>query len=459
MERTALITIILLGLLMAAAMSVINDTWRNTHFSDYHDDAEIYNRTALLILEKHSFGEEGRGFVGAFRRAPGYPIFLAGSYALLGKTPAAAFATQTILWILSLVLLWSLAKIYFPYPYRLLPSLFLALSWFIALQTTIILPELFTLFLLLLFLWTLERFFITKKSTHLLVAGAALAWFILIRPVALYGLPFMLFFLWLRERNCVPAKALMRACGIFLLIPFLAVGAWMARSIILLDTWQIQSGSYVVGWKSLEASAPWERVTATLIAATTGDIIADRFSPGYSASPDHYPFMKTIFNRMRVLDAQKIPEAEKERILYQETWERIYANPVRFALAGILGLVRQNVPLNHRAQPITHLFAGGTYPFLSFWQKVGILIPLRLFGYAVLALIIYGIFLHYRKWRIWGMVLFWILFYNLFYAFFTHNEVRYMLPLWPLYLLYATAGLMAIRQRYAARLRTSLSSI
>lgn len=460
MERTFLIIIVFIGIGMAFLMSAINGTWRATNFVDYHDDAEIYNRTALSILERHSFSDNESGYVGAFRRSPGYPVFLALSFALFGKSPIAVFAAQTILWTFSLLLLWSLAGIFFSYPHRLLPPLFLALSWFIALQATIILPELFTLFLLLLFLWALERFFTAKKSMYLLVAGGALAWFILIRPVALYSVPFIFLFLWLRERNRLPAKTFLCAFGLFLLIPFFAIGAWMARSIALLDTWQIQSGSYVIGWKSLEASAPWERVIATFIAAATGDIVADMFSPGYAEKPDHYPFMKIIFNQMRALDARGVPEAEKERILYREAMERVRNNPWKFLMSGITGVIRQNVPLNHRAQPITHLFAGKNFSSLSLAQKIGILAIIRLIGYGFLALALYGAFLNRRDWRRWGMVFFWMAFYNLFYAFLTHNEVRYMLPLWPLYLLCATAGFVAIKERYyAARLRTPLSYV
>lgn len=452
MERTFLLTIIFIGLGMAIFMSVLNGTWQATNFADYHDDAEIYNITALSILERHSFSEnDTRGFVGTFRRSPGYPLFLAGSYALLGKTPIAAFITQTAIFILSLILFWSLASFYFPYPYRLIPSLFLSFSWFIALQVTSIVPELLTLFLLLLFLWAFERFFITHRSSSIFLAGGALAWLILIRPVALYGLPVILMLLLLRCFPDLSWKQSLRVLSAFLIVPFLAVGAWTMRSVVLLDTWQIQSGSYVIAWKSMEATAAWERIAATFLATLTGDIVADRFFPGYAKEPDHYMFARIVTARMRALDAEGIPEAQKELMLYREARERVTAHPLKFSVSGLMGLFRQNVPLNHRAQPITHLFAGGNYPLLSFWQKVGILVFLRIIGYAFLALVIYGIFLHYKEWRVWGMITFWILFYNLFYAFFTHNEPRYMLPLWPLYLLFTTAALHMLINRYAHR--------
>ena len=446
MERTFLIIIVFIGIGMAVLMSAINGTWRATSFSDYHDDAEIYNTTALLILEKHSFGEEGRGFVGAFRRSPGYPIFLAFSYALLGKTPFAAFFMQALILILSLFLLWSLAGIYFPYPYRLLPPLFLALSWFITLQVTIILPELFTLFLLLFFLWSLFQFFDSRRRGYLGGAGGALAWFILIKPVALYILPFILAIVIAREYARASFLQLGFTLGLLLVIPFMSIGAWTIRSVSLFHTWQIQSGSYVIAWKSLEAAASWRRVAASFVGGLVGDFTADRILPGYADNPDPHLYVKATFDHMRALGAQGLSEAKREAILYQEARERIIANPVKFLVAGITGLLRQNTPMNHRGEAITHAR-----------QNLAVLLVIRLIGYALLALILYGAFLHWRDWHTWGFVLIWFICYNLLYGFFTHNEARYMIPLWPLYFLLLTAALARIFSLYGKRLRTPLS--
>jgi hypothetical protein len=451
MERTFLVIIILIGVGMAVLMSAVNGTWRLTHFSDYHDDAEVYNITALSILEHHSFAEnDARGFVGIFRRSPGYPLFLALSYALLGKMPPAAFITQAIIFTLSLILLWALARFFIPSPYYVLPSLFLALSWFIALQVTSIVPELFTLFLLLLFLWAYEKFFTTDRYAFLFLSGGALAWFILTRAVALYGMPVIIALLLFRSYSYYGSwKKSLRILGAFLIIPIFAVGAWMIRSVVVLDTWQIQSGSYVLAWKSMEATASWQRIAATFTATLTGDVVAEKFFPGYVKEPDHYRYTKIVTAQMLALDAEGIPESEKEQTLYREARERIKDQPLKFFVSGVMGFFRQNVPLNHRAQPITHLFNNGQFASLPTTQKIGILLVLRVIGYFFLALITYGAITKRSQWRLWGMVFFWVAFYNLFYAFFTHNEPRYMLPLWPLYLLFAATAVTSLLNRHA----------
>lgn len=458
MERTLFLIIILIGIGMAALMSVVNGTWQATNFADYHDDAEIYNRTALAILERGSFHEEGDLTVGAFRRAPGYPLFLAFSYAIFGKTPVSILIMQGIIFVASLILLWSIASAHFPYPWRLLPSFLFSLLWFLPLQVTIIIPELFSLFLLLVMIWSFERFFTSHRVAWIALAGAALAWFILIKPIALYILPFVILVWIFRDYAAISPARLTRVIALFLSVPLLAVGAWTARSIHLFHTWQIQSGSYVVGWKSLEATQPWQRVGASFIGGLVGDLIADRIIlPGYAANPEPYQHVKTIFTQMRTLEAQGFSETEKEKILYREARGRIASNPLKFFIAGITGLLRQNTPMNHRGEAITHLFASGGYEFFSSSQKALILVILRLVWYFLLFLIAWGIALHYKQWRAWGMVIVWIVLYNLFYGFFTHNEARYLIPIWPLYLLFLTAALMHIFNRYGKKLRTALS--
>lgn len=457
MERAFLLIIIVIGIGMAFLMSAINGTWQATNFSDYHDDAEIYNRTALSLLERHSFSDDESGFVGAFRRAPGYSLFLAFSYGFLGKTPISAFVTQGALFIASILLLWSLATRLFLYPARLLPPLLLSLSWFISLHVTKLIPELLSLFLLLCSLWSLFQFMDRRRRGYLVGTGAALAWFILIKPVALYILPFLLAVVIVHEYKRIPLRQLGLNLGLLLLVPLIALSAWTIRSIALFNTWQIQSGSYVVAWKSLEAAAPWRRVAASFAGGLAGDIVADKIMPGYADNPDPYLYVDAVFDHMRALRAQGVSERERETILYKEARERISANPLKFFVAGITGLLRQNTPMNHRGEAITHLFAGGGYHTLSSSQKITIVVILRLVWYFLLFLVAWGTALHYKQWRAWGMVIAWILFYNLFYGFFTHNEARYMIPLWPLYLLLLTSAITIIYDHYAKRLRTPLS--
>ncbi len=433
--------IVLLGLVLAALMSAINGTWRNTSFRDYSDDSDTYNRTAVLLLDRWSFHDEQSLYVGMQRRSPGYPVFLALIYGAFGRAPVAVFAMQALLFAGSIVLLWLLARMYFSPPYSFLPPLFLALSWPMALFVTKLETELLSLFLLLVFVYFLQRFFISQKYALILVAGAAISWFLLIKPAALYLLPFIAAHVALRARG-EAAKTL----ALLMIVPALLVGAWMVRSIVLFDTWQVQSGSFVLGYRGLEVTNSWERVKGAFMGALLGDIVADKFSPGYAQNPEPYPSINATTERFVALGKEGLTEKEREDIVYNEAWSRIAQNPIKFLVFGVIGLLRQNTPLNHKGYAITHTFAEGGYEYILEGQKIALLIGIRILWYAFLAAVLYGAAITARDWRRWGIIFIWIFGYNILYAFFTHNEARYMVPLFPFYFMFFTAALFAMRR-------------
>lgn len=431
------------ALILSAILAFVNGSYHETQFSDYHDDAEIYNRTALYILDRGSFHGEDSLFVGAFRRAPGYPFFLAFVYGSFGRSPIAAWGAQAALYIASIILLYRISQYLIPNTYVLLPPILLSCSWFVAAQVTHLIPELFVLFLFLLFFWSLEVFYHSKKYWSVLVAGGALAWIILTKPMVLYMLPFIVMAILLSlTRRQFSLKISARA--VFLLILPLCIfgGLWTIRSIRLFHTWQVQSGSYVIAWKSLEATEPWRRVIASFIAGASGDIIADVYLPEYSKNPEPYQHVEVVFEYMRELDRKNVPEVEKERILYAEAKERILANPVKFFVAGITGLLRQNTPMNHKGQAITHFLAErDTMPY---WQRVILLCVIRLIWYILLSLALLGVWVKRVEWNIWGLAIVWLVLYNGLYAFFTHNEARYLIPAWPILILFFTMGISSL---------------
>src|SRR3989344_2852731 len=157
--------VILLGTLSVIFMGIVDGTWRKTQFTDFQDDQETYNMLAL---------------------------HLAILYRFITPSPLIVYAAQGALFMLSIILLWSLVSYLFPYPYRLVPPLLLALSWFAALSVTKVIPEILSLFLLLLALWCFERCLSSRRISFTIGTGGALSWFLLIKPVALAFMPFII---------------------------------------------------------------------------------------------------------------------------------------------------------------------------------------------------------------------------------------------------------------------------
>ncbi|HEY4477088.1 MAG TPA: glycosyltransferase family 39 protein [Candidatus Paceibacterota bacterium] len=456
-EYLLIASIILLGLGMALMMSATNGTWRNTSFADYSDDSDTYNRTAMLLVERFSFHDESSLYVGMQRRSPGYPVFLAFLYFFFGKAPAAVFAAQGLLYAASIFLLWKLARLYLTRPYSFLPPFLLAAAWPVALFVTKLETELLSLFLLLAYIFLTETFFLgqKRKFLRLVGAGAALASFILIKPATLYLVPPIVIFLALRARP--PHLSVQKTLAAFLAFPVILIGGWTVRSIIVFDTWQIQSGSFVVGYRGLEVTGSWDRATAAFLGGLLGDIVAGKFFPGYARDPEPYPSIDAITTQFVILGKEGLREAEREKIIYREAYDRILQNPLKFALYGITGLLRQNTPMNLEGHAMTHTFAGGEYDYLSEIEKIAILLAIRLTWYFFLAMVLYGAWKHMRHWESWGIIFIFVFGYNLLYAFFTHNEARYMVPLFPSYFLLFTAALFFLQSGRQSSLRESAS--
>lgn len=438
---------VIVGLLTAWFIGSLNNNWEKQKFTDYSDDADIYLRTATEIVDNKRFHEEDSLTVGAFRRAPGYPIFLAIVFSIFGKSILALFVVQAFLYAISIILLWRISGFFLQQYWRVIPSLLLACSWFVALHVTTIIPELYSLFLLLVLILTILEAQIYQKYQFLLIGGFSVSLFLLTKPMALYIVPILVFLMALTLKG-----GTLKNISLFLLIPLVFVGAWTIRSYKLFDTWQIQSGSYVVGWKSLEATKPWDRIFASFLGGLFGDVVAERYLPGYADNPEPYENVNIIFDQMIFLANEGKSEKEIEKILYTEAYNRIRAHPLQFSVAGITGLLRQNTPMNFQGQAITHAFAlKKTTP----WH-MSLIIFIRAVWYIFLAVVVYGLILKVYEWKTSGFVITWILLYNFFYAFFTHNEARYLIPIWPFYLLFFVIGLQAIMKKYATRLRITL---
>ena len=440
--------VILLGTLSVIFMGIVDGTWRKTQFTDFQDDQETYNMLALQLAKDGTYREE----ISSFRRAPGYPAFLAILYRFITPSPLIVYAAQSALFMLSIILLWSLVSYLFPYPYRLVPPLLLALSWFAALSVTKVIPEILSLFLLLLALWCFERCLSSRRISFTIGTGGALSWFLLIKPVALAFMPFIILLFAVRAYFIFPrARGAALATVFLVLIPAVIVGGWIARGAKKFNSYQIQSGAMILEFKSREATAPWKRIFASFTAGLAGDIVADSIIPGYSDNPDPYYYIDPVARENFALDAKGYTEAEKELLFTARAKERILKNPAKFIVAGITGILRQNAPMNHKGNAIIHMFSRKSHPDIPYALKITTLVALRVLWYGFLAFVLTGILKERKNWQTYGMFALWIILYNGMNGFFSHNEARYIIPVWPLYLIFATTTLMYLKQQRSAR--------
>ncbi len=161
-------------------------------------------------------------------RVPGYPLLLAGTYALFGDSKAPIRILQAMSDVVSCLLLFAIGKKLFSEKVGLLAAATLALFPIQILYVSHLMTEtLFTtLFLLIIFLAIKEK----NEANWLrdnLILGALIGVSALIRPTILL-FP-ILIFLW-RWRDGVPFRINSRALVAVVLVAFLALSPWLVRN-------------------------------------------------------------------------------------------------------------------------------------------------------------------------------------------------------------------------------------
>jgi len=160
LEHKLLLTAITIGVTLVIFLGFVNGNFEKTSFGDFRKDAEIYNQTAFFLLDSKSFHGPDSLIVGGFRRAPGYPIFLAGVYSIFGRYPASVWFFQTVLFVISIILMWQIGRRFLPDKFASIPALLFSLSWFIAYSVTAIKTEILSVILFCsfsIFCWFILR--------------------------------------------------------------------------------------------------------------------------------------------------------------------------------------------------------------------------------------------------------------------------------------------------------------
>lgn len=155
----------------------------------YNVDARGYERLALNVLHGNGFtASEVRPFIPEVLRTPGYPLFVAGVYSLVGVQPVAVALIQIVLDLGSVILLYSIGSTIGSKRIALLASAVRAFDPAAVALSNSLMSETVFVFLVLLSLFFSHRLLV-GKSLSLASAfwlGAAVAGCALVRPVGVY---------------------------------------------------------------------------------------------------------------------------------------------------------------------------------------------------------------------------------------------------------------------------------
>lgn len=437
--RVLFLGILLIGVMVSIAISIVNGNISRTRLTQWGDDAGQYNATALSLLHNGSFHDSHSLFFGRWQKGPGYPVFLAFTYAFLGERPASVWIVHMVVWLASLVLTWRISRRFLEGEYALIPVLMLALYWGVAVSVISINSDLIALFLVLLYVWAFSRYRETPSVWFAVLQGFTIGYIVLTKPIVLYAVPVLfLLFLFL----AFPQKVSSVVHGVLsFVIAILMISAWSLYNYNLLGTYQLGSGALTLMHRADDVNLSGRRISAFLTASAFGDYIADKLYPGYAVGAE--PFTAEADEREKKYWALQLPDKTNEYELQQEQYRIAYSligqHPIKFFLTSFIYVLRLNSPVNHRGVEMVHTFVG-TKDHIPDSLKVTALVSIRFLWYVFLGAVFYAFWKVKKDWSSWGLILFLVVYFNGMYALASHAEARYIVPILPFYFLFAVVA-------------------
>lgn len=425
---------------------------------DYAGTGDGYSATALSFIYNQSFSDAEHPYFGAVPSGPVYPLFVAAAFAIAGERLGAVWAFQLLFFIFAAILLWRIAFRMLPEPWALAASLCFAAFWGASTYVFQLNNEILSLTLILLFIYALGRYEERSDALSLLLTAFAFSLLVLLKPIfepflviSLGGIGLIAF------RHSLSIQRIVRPALLFLVIALATVGAWHVRNYRLLGSVTISTGGHALYLRALSAIYPPATFQGFLVAAFTGDLIADKFVAGYADAPEPSTTIRRVFNRERMKEKRRgATEFELDERYWQEGKKIIAEHPWRYLAATPAWLSRLNSIPHYTGSMTDHLFVD-TYTWAPTAVRILILLLLRS-AWLMLMLVAIGkavqILWHRRERMSVLLMAVLVLYVNGMYALFAHAEVRYLLPVMPFYILFAGCWLQRLIKMYAQRIRS-----
>lgn len=451
-ENIIISFIILAGVVFSLFLGVATGAMFRTEFSGYHDDAEVYNQMALALAERGTFLDEHGNYYGWGRRAPGYPLLLAAAYSVW-PSPVAAWILNEILFVVSIIIMWRIARFFLARGWQFLPPLLFALAWFTTPFVIRVGSDVAGLFWSMAGVWLLLVYLhATRPIRWLAGAGVAFGMAALTRPAILYVLVLIAIWVYWREHSrqltmVAGRVAMFLGAGVLIVTPAIL---WSYQTF---GTPQLASAGYILAWRSRDALWSLPRAGTSAVAALLGDLVADLISPGYASYPDPYPQKDEVIQRRLEMQQRGISEKEIDEFFYREALGNIAAHPFMFLATGVINIPRLLTPPNYNGISMTHFLAEQSGIPVGLRILANICIRLMWFGFlaASVAACVGRVRENAGRWSV-DMVLLsgFVLYVVGMQAFIADAEFRYILPAIPIAILFFSLYIQALYESFVS---------
>ncbi len=419
-------------------------------------DGPYYNEIALNFLNDHQLSYQGE----SINIAPGYPVFISTVYFFFGQNNYFAVRiAQIILFAVLTIIFYYLAQRIFGKKTAMLTGLLMSVFYVFPIAANRFNREILTIFVLSLALLFLYKAFFSKKTKHFFVAGLFWGLLILVNSITqfLFVLLAILFFI-IARKNFGFKKVLLNIF-IFLLAVACVFIPWVLISKSANDNNALapRDGKLLYNRADIMEKL-YPDYPAYLLGHSFGYYFVEKLYPEIDIRA--YRDSANVMNRIEELENDGYTLVESNQILREEAIDKIISQPHKYVLMATLDFINFNNPVLPSKGEVwinsrTHmLFTEGRHAELNSFVKSSIVLAIRLFVLLFFVFIFYALFRSPRKWYNISFLLLVILYFNLTYSV-IHAIPRYAMPIYPLYIMLFSSGLLIFIEKSTKMKRVS----
>ncbi|OGE89311.1 MAG: hypothetical protein A2722_02875 [Candidatus Doudnabacteria bacterium RIFCSPHIGHO2_01_FULL_50_11] len=407
-------------------------------------DALEYHDLAINLLTTHRFEEHGEL---SASRDPGYVFFLASLYAV-GGSSVSVLVIQIIMFALIALLVFSIAReltgsgkiASFA---GFLSAIFYPLAGYAGVQQT----EIFFTLVFLTSIFLLLKAHRDHSWVTFALCGIAFGVAILTRSIILF-LPLVLFacgvFIYRKERWFWRGWVICACCVIAFVFP------WMFRNKLLFNEFVVsEKAGTTIFFASQRLLIPDKKLPQVFVANTLGDFFARKIFGSYDRQAvEEGDYGVTL----EALGKQGLSGTEFSRRAGELGLQRILADPIRYAfVVPPIEFLKMHTPI-FPYESIQGLFSDpARYPSVPDGLKGAVILAIRALYALIYFCALWGMVTRLPRWQNKFFLLAALGYYVAVYAI-LHGVPRYLLPVFPLYLVFLAVGYQAYRQWRTSRL-------
>ncbi len=400
-------------------------------------DAAQFHGMALGLLNQHSYSLDGA--LTMFRE-PGYPFFLFLNYKIFGIHPGIVRAEQFLLLFLIALIVYFLSKRIFNEAVAKISAIIIVVYPILNIFTRCILSEILAGFILavflLLFYWAQTR----KSLFFYGVAGISLGAFILIKSAfILLALLSVVLIYAISNRDGARVAAVRTL--VFLLFFFLAVTPWILRNYIHFGEASLASrGGLLLYIRAVKTTYSPEDLEKYVLSSVGNEYLVRRFvDENYNFEQDGQGLpLSRRFKAQKIKEMGSLDDDSMDVAIRKEAVSLIKSHPAKFILYGFIELNNLNSPIIYEDRHFS-MFHDNIRQYTAI--KLAITLALRFFWYLFISLVVYGI---YRAVKLKKQESYFLMLpvasINIT-LFFLQGYPRSIMPLLPLYFVFAVWGL------------------